>query len=102
MPKSPRTFATVLTKLIHDASPNKQLELQKRGVKRKLEDTYVVKSLKKTILEMKTNMTEQKRRSYNTIAYACLRTSQYGNCHRTASALGILVLVAQLERKQEN
>ena len=94
LPNSPRTFAKVMANIIDNASPSKQVEIGKRGVKRKLEDTFVIRSLKHTIKELKsTGMSEEYRHHYNTIAYACQRISKYGSnskvASRVASSLGI-------------
>lgn len=48
--KSPKSFATAITNLIDKASPLKQSALEKRGIKKKLDDEFLVPPLKKTML----------------------------------------------------
>lgn len=68
LPTSPKRFANVITTLNDNASPMKQAAIAKRGIKRKIDEEFLVPPLKKTILELKTNMNEVKRRQYNIIA----------------------------------
>lgn len=86
LPSTPTTFAMVMSNLVEKASPLKKAELEKRGVKRKLEDTLVMASLDMTIRETRTNMTEEKHQHYNVIAYACQRGSSKA---KLLSSLGI-------------
>ena len=91
LPQSPRSFAVVMDKVIGDATPKKQNELQKRGINRKLEDEYnedIVQSINTTVHEFRSEMTEDKRQHYNLLLQACLRTSKYKSAHRIASTLG--------------
>ena len=60
LPSSPRTFAAVVSNLVEKASPSKKAELEKRGVVRKLQDSLAMASLKRTIREIKANVTEKK------------------------------------------
>jgi hypothetical protein len=89
LPKSPRAFASVLAGLVEKASPLKKKELENRGIKRKLEDSFVISSLKKSFSELKVNMTEQKRQHYNMLVQECQHVSKYGHRSKIASLLGI-------------
>ena len=80
-----------MDKVIGDATPKKQNELQKRGINRKLEDEYnedIVQSINTTVHEFRSEMTEDKRQHYNLLLQACLRTSKYKSAHLIASTLG--------------
>lgn len=89
LPKSPRSFAAVVEKIITDATPRKQKEMEKRGIKRKLGDEFeTVRSIQATVGEMKTKMTEEKRQRYNLIMHACTKTAKYRNAKQIASFLG--------------
>ena len=59
-------------------------------MKRKISDEFVVPSLlKKTMKRLKTGINEEKRRHYNVIASAALRTERYGIKGKLAASLGI-------------
>ena len=89
IPKFPKSFATVISTLISTATPRKQTEMEKRGVKRKTRDDFVIPSLKKTMKRLKTGINEEKRRHYNVIASAALQTERYGIKGKLAASLGI-------------
>lgn len=89
LPTSPKRFANVITTLNDNASPMKQAAIAKRGIKRKIDEEFLLPPLKKTILELKTNMNEVKRRQYNIIASAAMRAAHSGIKSKLASALGI-------------
>lgn len=90
MPKSPRTYVSVVANLLNQATPTKRAELEKRGLKRKLEEELVHESVKESIKKLKVNLTEENRKKYHALAYAATCTQRkYGFKHKVAASLGI-------------
>ena len=104
MPESPVQYASVVQHLVQAATPRKEVELNKRGLKRKLEDTYMYdeleESIRSAVVGLKTKMTEGKRQKYNLIAYACQQMKKYDIKDRVAASLGIGGKTRRRARKQ--
>lgn len=92
LPKTPRSSANVIEKIITTISPQKQRELERRGIKHKLEDSFVVDSIKSRIYSLRnTRMTDKNRRECQVLAHgACNSVGKYsGMKKRVARFLGI-------------
>lgn len=101
MPKSPRTYVSVIENLVEKASPNKKTELERRSLKRKLADEFVCDSLRETVGELKKHMTEEKRKQYHVIVNACQLQRKYGVKGKLAASLGIGGKVKRKLKKRE-
>lgn len=94
LPQSPKSYAATIDRVINPATPKKVAELEKRGVKRKLDEsmTAITSSIQEEVKELRSKqMTENKRRQYKFLTHAaCKATAKYPRMRRKiADLLGI-------------
>lgn len=69
MPRSPEAYADVVERMVEKATPRKQMAMERRGMKRKLDFT-VVENIKATIKKLKKAPTNENRRTYYSLCKA--------------------------------